>query len=221
MDSIDTVYEYFPNLSSKQKLQLSKLFELYTDWNEKINVISRQDMDNFHIRHVLHSLAIAKQYQFPINSHIIDIGAGGGFPSIPLAIFFPTCKFTIVDSVQKKMKVADAVISELKLENCSTSTLRAEQIIGTYDIILGRAVTKFTDFVNLTKHLLKPQKELNKGGIYYLKGGDTSEDLAKYPLLAITELKDLFNEDFFKEEKKLLYLDSATLARPSNPRKSS
>lgn len=220
MDSVDAVLKYFPELSSKQKYQLSQLGDLYKEWNEKINVISRNDIENLYVRHVLHSLSIAKKYQFPINSHIIDVGCGGGFPSIPLAIVFPTCKFTLVDSIQKKLKVVDAVISELKLENATTQTFRVEQLIGTYDIILGRAVTAFPDFLELTKHLLKPQKDPNKGGIYYLKGGDTTEDLAKYPLLDITELQTLFEEDFFKEEKKLLYLDSATLARPSSPRKS-
>lgn len=199
--------KYFPNLSPVQKKQFDQLEELYVFWNEQINVISRKDTENFYERHVLHSLGIAKVMTFKSGSEILDIGTGGGFPGIPLAILFPNCKFTLVDSIGKKIKVVNEVAAALGLDNVIGIHERAEKIPGKFDFIVSRAVTAMPDFLRWTK---KKFKEKNNNtlpnGILYLKGGDLSEELKPVrQKVKIYNLSDFFNEEFF-ETKKVVYV---------------
>ena len=202
---MDAVRRYFPELSSIQHEMLDQLAHLYSDWNSKINVISRKDMDFFRERHVLHSLAIFKIIQFPEGSTILDIGTGGGFPGIPLAIVNPTCSFVLLDSIGKKLKVIDSVSKSLGLSNVETIHSRIEKHHGTYNYIISRAVTNLPNFMRLIQHLSgKQNKDLSS--IYYLKGGDFDEELnrIKYDY-QIYELKEIFKEEFF-ETKKVIKL---------------
>jgi 16S rRNA (guanine527-N7)-methyltransferase len=203
---MELILKYFPNLTDIQKEQFSKLFDLYSDWNSKINVVSRKDIDELYIRHVLHSLGIAKVIQFKDGAKIMDVGTGGGFPGIPLAILYPECKFHLVDSINKKLKVVDAVAENLELTNVKTSHKRAEDINETFDFIVSRAVTAMPSFVGWVKN--KVNKKSNhslKNGILYLKGGDLAEELQNYPKATLFNLKDYFDEDFF-ETKKVVHL---------------
>lgn len=200
------ISKYFAELTNKQKEQFLKLQSLYTHWNSQINVISRKDIDELYTRHVLHSLGIAKVQRFLPNSHILDIGTGGGFPGIPLAILFPETSFLLVDSVGKKIKVVNEVANELQLKNVQTAHIRAEKINQKFDFIVSRAVTNMNDFVKWTHHKFKEDNRHQfKNGILYLKGGDLSEELKKFPKAHTYKLSDFFEEDFF-ETKKVVYL---------------
>ena len=197
---------YFPNLTQLQISQFSQLQELYKDWNLKINVVSRKDIDELYLRHVLHSLGIAKVVQFKPNTKVLDVGTGGGFPGIPLAILFPETQFHLVDSIGKKIKVVNDVTEGLGLQNIKTTHGRVEEIKGTYDFIVSRAVAQMETFVFWTKGKInKKQQHPIKNGILYLKGGDLSDELNKYTSATIYDLTDYFKEDFF-ETKKVVHL---------------
>lgn len=203
---MDIIHKYFKNLSETQIAQFSKLQELYKDWNLKINVVSRKDIDELYLRHVLHSLGIAKVMQFKPGSKVMDVGTGGGFPGIPLAILFPETQFHLVDSIGKKIKVVNEVKEGLGLENVKTSNCRVEEINDTYDFIVSRAVAQMETFVGWTKgKIAKKQNHDLKNGILYLKGGDLSEELKLYTSTTIYDLPDYFEEDFF-ETKKVVHL---------------
>ncbi len=203
---MELIQKYFSNLSDTQKEQFSKLFDLYSDWNAKINVVSRKDIDELYLRHVLHSLGIAKVLQFKDGTNIMDVGTGGGFPGIPLAILYPECHFHLVDSVNKKLKVINAVAEGLGLTNIKTSHKRAEDIDERFDFIVSRAVTAMPSFVGWVKNKVnKKSKNELKNGILYLKGGDLTEELKDFPKATIYNLTDFFEEDFF-ETKKLVHL---------------
>jgi len=186
--------------------QFSKLQELYKDWNLKINVVSRKDIDELYLRHVLHSLAIAKVVQFKPGSKVLDVGTGGGFPGIPLAILFPETQFHLVDSIGKKIKVVNEVAEGLGLTNVKTTNGRVEEVKDTYDFIVSRAVAHMETFVRWTRgRIAKKQNHDLKNGILYLKGGDLSEELKLYTSATIYDLTDYFEEDFY-ETKKIVHL---------------
>ena len=200
------IQKYFPNLSENQLKQFEALQGLYNDWNSQINVISRKDIEGLYLRHVLHSLSIAKLIQFKDGSKLLDIGTGGGFPGIPLAILFPEVKFHLVDSINKKLKVVNGVAKSLGLENVYTTHARAEAIKGQYDFIISRAVTTMPDFVSWIKHrVAKKSIHPIKNGILYLKGGDLTEELKLYTKASLYDLSDYFEEEFF-ETKKIVHL---------------
>jgi 16S rRNA (guanine527-N7)-methyltransferase len=203
---MDRILNYFPHLSSTQKEQFSELGPLYAEWNERINVISRKDIEALYLRHVLHSLGIAKVQVFLPGSRVLDIGTGGGFPGIPLAIMFPETKFVLVDSIGKKIKVVGEIARELRLENVEAVHGRAEKQQGQFDFIVSRAVTNMSDFVKWTRNkFLKENRHPLPNGILYLKGGDLSEELKPFQKARIYSLSDYFEEDFF-ETKKVVYL---------------
>lgn len=187
--------------------QFGQLKELYAHWNEQINVISRKDMDNFYERHVLHSLGIAKVIQFANGTKVLDVGTGGGFPGIPLAIMFPEAQFHLVDSIGKKIKVVSEVATALGLKNVTAQHERAEKVEGKYDFVVSRAVTEFPVFYNWVRgRFLKEQKNNLSNGILYLKGGDLKEEFGKfYDKCDFCDLKNYFTEEFF-ETKKVVYL---------------
>lgn len=186
--------------------QFSALQDLYKDWNLKINVVSRKDIDELYLRHVLHSLAIAKVQPFLPEAKILDVGTGGGFPGIPLAILFPEANFHLVDSIGKKIKVVDEVVEGLNLKNVKTTNSRVEEIKETYDFIVSRAVAAMPTFVHWVKgKIAKTSRHELKNGILYLKGGDLSEELQDYQNVKIYPLEDFFEEEFF-ETKKVVYL---------------
>jgi 16S rRNA (guanine527-N7)-methyltransferase len=203
----DLILSYFPELSSKQIEQFSKLQELYVHWNEQINVISRKDTDNFYERHVLHSLGIAKVIQFKKDTKIMDVGTGGGFPGIPLAILFPDCDFLLVDSIGKKIKVVNEVAHELGLKNVRGLHERAEKVDGTFDFVVSRAVTQMPEFITwVKKKVSKTSKNSIPNGILYLKGGDLSEEMKTVKQWNKEyKLKDFFEGEFF-ETKKVVYV---------------
>ena len=200
------IQSYFPDLTDTQVSQFAQLEELYKDWNSKINVISRKDIDELYLRHVLHSLGIAKVVSFEPKSKIMDVGTGGGFPGIPLAILFPESQFHLVDSIGKKLKVVNGVADSLGLKNVKISHGRAEDIKGEFDFIVSRAVTAMPTFVGWVKgKISKKQNHQLKNGILYLKGGDLSEELKVFRTTTIYELSNYFSEDFF-ETKKVVHL---------------
>jgi 16S rRNA (guanine527-N7)-methyltransferase len=207
MNSIQVIQKYFPDLSPIQIENFSRLEELYTTWNNQINVISRKDTENFYERHVLHSLGIAKIIQFKDGSEILDIGTGGGFPGIPLAILFPECKFTLVDSIGKKIKVVNEIANELGLKNVIGIHERAENIKQKFDFIVSRAVTAMPVFLSWIDNKFKKENKNNlPNGVLYLKGGDLIEEMTpvkKY--YKFHDLNKIFKEDFF-ETKKVVYL---------------
>lgn len=203
---MDLILKYFPELSEKQISLFEKLEALYQDWNQKINVVSRNDIDELYLRHVLHSLAIAKIQPFMEGSKILDVGTGGGFPGIPLAIMFPQVNFHLVDSIGKKIKVVDEVVAGLELTNVHTTHERVENIKGKYDFITSRAVAQMETFVHWTKDkVAKKNRHDRKNGILYLKGGDLTEELMLYPKATVYPLSDIFSESFF-ETKHLVHL---------------
>jgi len=203
----DIIYHYFPDLNPVQKDQFSKLYSLYEEWNSKINVISRKDIENLYINHVLHSLGIAKVTSFKPGTKILDVGTGGGFPGIPLAILFPETNFHLVDSIGKKITVVQNVADGLGLKNVRAEQIRAEQIKDEYDFIVSRAGTRFKEFYSWVNRKVKKQSAHDLyNGILYLKGGDLTEELAelKRPH-QIFDLTDYFKEEFF-ETKKVVYV---------------
>ncbi|CAI8367292.1 16S rRNA (guanine(527)-N(7))-methyltransferase RsmG [Flavobacteriaceae bacterium] len=203
---MDIILKYFPEISDVQKQQFEALQGLYEDWNSKINVISRKDIQSLYLKHVLHSLSIAKVIEFLPNAKILDVGTGGGFPGIPLAILFPKTKFHLVDSIQKKIKVVAAVAHALKLENITSEHLRAEAVQGQFDFVVSRAVTTMPSFVKwVNKKVRKEQLHELSNGILYLKGGDLTEELSSFKKTSIYDLNDFFEEDFF-ETKKVVHL---------------
>jgi 16S rRNA (guanine527-N7)-methyltransferase len=203
---MDTIKKYFPNLSTSQYARLENLKSLYLEWNAQINVISRKDIDELYVKHVLHSLGIAKVQAFNSKAKILDIGTGGGFPGIPLAILYPEVDFYLVDSIGKKIKVVNEVANTLNLTNVKAAHLRAEKVKGKFDFIVSRAVTNMNDFVKWTYNKVeKKQNHPLKNGILYLKGGDLSEELKKFPKATIYNLSEYFSEDFF-ETKKVVHI---------------
>ncbi|MFO7720556.1 MAG: 16S rRNA (guanine(527)-N(7))-methyltransferase RsmG [Gillisia sp.] len=203
---MELITKYFPQLTEIQLEQFSKLQELYKDWNLKINVVSRKDIDELYLHHVLHSLGIAKVVEFKPGAKILDVGTGGGFPGIPLAILFPETNFHLVDSIGKKIKVVDEVVEGLQLTNVKTTNARVEEIKGNYDFIVSRAVAAMPTFVHWVKgKIAKKSNHELKNGILYLKGGDLTEELEQYKSAVIYPLKDYFEEEFF-ELKKVVYL---------------
>ena len=200
------IFEHFPGLSDIQKKQFVQLAELYEDWNQKINVVSRKDIDELYLRHVLHSLGIAKVQEFLPNASVLDVGTGGGFPGIPLAILFPETKFTLVDSIGKKIKVVEEVVAGLGLENVTAVNSRAEELNQQFDFIVSRAVAAMPTFVHWVKGKIKKEAlHERRNGILYLKGGDLTEELQKYTSASIYYLTDYFDESFF-ETKKVVHL---------------
>jgi 16S rRNA (guanine527-N7)-methyltransferase len=203
---MEEILKYFPNLSEEQITQFQKLEALYQDWNAKINVISRKDIEELYTKHVLHSLAIAKIQPFEPGTYVLDIGTGGGFPGIPLAILFPETRFYLIDVIAKKIKVVQAVAEGLGLKNVKAEQLRANLVKGDFDFIVSRAVTNMPDFVSWIKDKIKKQnKHQLSNGILYLKGGDLTEELASFPKATEYNIADFFAPDFF-ETKKVVHL---------------
>lgn len=204
---MELIHNYFPDLTEKQYNQFESLQGLYEDWNSKINVISRKDLDHLYERHILHSLAIAKIIQFKPKTNILDVGTGGGFPGIPLAIMFPESNFHLVDSIGKKIKVVQEISNSIQLHNLSAEQIRAEKVSSKFDFIVSRAVTAFPAFYNWVRTKINPiSKNELKNGILYLKGGDLSEELKKFePRITSFYIPEFFTESFF-ETKKVIYL---------------
>jgi len=207
VQNVDLIFSYFPELTPFQKEQFARLLPLYQEWNAKINVISRKDIDNLYLNHVLHSLGIAKMTSFNPGSQILDVGTGGGFPGIPLAILFPEVRFHLVDSIGKKITVVKNVAEGVGLKNVHAEQVRAEQVKGEYDFIVSRAVTRLKEFYGwVHRKVKKDSRHSLYNGILYLKGGDLDEELAelKKPH-QIFELSSVFKEEFF-ETKKVVYV---------------
>ena len=203
---MNEILQYFPDLTEIQIAQFQKLEELYQDWNAKINVISRKDIDELYTKHVLHSLAIAKIQKFEAGTYVLDVGTGGGFPGIPLAILFPETRFYLIDIILKKINVVNAVVEGLGLKNVKAEQMRAENVKGDFDFIVSRAVTNMPDFVSWIKDKIKKtNKHELQNGILYLKGGDLTEELASFPKATQYNIADFFENEFF-ETKKVVHL---------------
>lgn len=206
INDMDEILKYFPNLTPEQIAQFEKLEEVYTDWNAKINVISRKDIQELYTKHVLHSLGIAKVMEFLPGASIMDVGTGGGFPGIPLAILYPETNFYLIDIIAKKIKVVNEVIKALKLKNIVAEQKRAENVEEKFDFIVSRAVTNMPDFVSWIRHKTKKEnKHEFENGILYLKGGDLTEELQDFPKAVQFDLSNIFDNEFF-ETKKVVYL---------------
>ncbi|WP_430966033.1 16S rRNA (guanine(527)-N(7))-methyltransferase RsmG [Spongiimicrobium sp. 2-473A-2-J] len=202
----DIVFKYFPKLTQVQKQQFILLEKFYQDWNQKINVVSRKDIDELYLRHVLHSLGIAKVQEFLPTTSVLDVGTGGGFPGIPLAILFPDTQFVLVDAIGKKIKVVEEVVQGLDLTNVQAVHSRVEDLEMRFDFIVSRAVAAMPTFVRWVKGRIKKESlHTRKNGILYLKGGDLSEELKDYRTAQSFDLADYFSETFF-ETKKVVYL---------------
>ena len=207
MQDSTIIFNYFPSLSDKQKEQISQLGVLYKDWNDKINVVSRKDIENIYTNHVLHSLGIAKVMSFNPGAEVLDVGTGGGFPGIPLAILFPETQFHLVDSIGKKITVVNEVSNALGLKNVRAEQIRAEQIKGKYDFVVSRAVTRMKEFYGWVTNKIKDDSTHTlDNGILYLKGGDLDEEMneLKCPY-SVYNLSDYFKEEFF-ETKRVVYV---------------
>lgn len=203
--SLNLILKYFPEISEKQKEQFQKLEELYTEWNAKINVISRKDMESLYEKHILHSLGIAKIMSFSDGTKVLDVGTGGGFPGIPLAILFPNVQFTLIDSIGKKITVVNAVAEGLELQNVTAIHGRAEKLKEKFHFVVSRAVTQMPEFLKWLKGKFeKEQFNPKHNGVLYLKGGDLAEELAGLRC-EIFQLKQHFEEEFF-DTKKVVYL---------------
>ena len=203
--SVALILKYFPEITDEQKQQFEKLEQLYTEWNEKINVISRKDMDGLYEKHILHSLGIAKVMPFADGTKVLDIGTGGGFPGIPLAILFPEGSFTLIDSIGKKIKVVEAVSEGLGLKNVTAVHGRAEKLKEKFHFVVSRAVTQMPEFLRWLKGKFEKEQFNEKhNGVLYLKGGDLAEELAGLRC-EIFQLKNYFEEEFF-DTKKVVYL---------------
>lgn len=204
---MDIILKYFPDLTETQKEQFAALYDLYTDWNSKINVISRKDITNLYEHHVLHSLGIAKFIQFKPGTRIMDLGTGGGFPGIPLAILFPDSTFHLVDSIGKKVRVATEIANAIGLKNVTTRHCRAEEEKQMFDFVVSRAVMPLTDLLKIIrKNISKEQHNAFSNGLVCLKGGELEKEVfpVKHQTM-VTELKDFFSEEFF-ETKKVVYV---------------
>jgi len=204
---MELILKYFPDLTETQIEKFTRLEELYKDWNSKVNVISRQDIDTLYERHVLHSLGIAKVMQFKSGTSVLDVGTGGGFPGIPLAIMFPDTQFHLVDSIGKKIRVVQEIAGALDLKNVKAEQIRAEKLEDTYEFVVSRAVTRITPFVGwVRKNISRNSFHSLRNGILYLKGGDLAEELAELNMKTRTyDLSDYFTEEFF-ETKKVVYV---------------
>lgn len=203
--SVSLILKYFPEITNEQKQQFEKLEQLYTEWNEKINVISRKDMDGLYEKHILHSLGIAKVMPFADGTKVLDVGTGGGFPGIPLAILFPEVSFTLIDSIGKKIKVVEAVSEGLGLKNVTAVHGRAEKLKEKFHFVVSRAVTQMPEFLRWLKGKFEKEQFNEKhNGVLYLKGGDLAEELAGLRC-EIFQLKNYFEEEFF-DTKKVVYL---------------
>lgn len=199
---MDLILKYFPNLSDLQHTQFAKLKELYEDWNSKINVISRKDMDNFYEHHVLHSLAIAHEIKFRDGSRILDLGTGGGFPGIPLAIMFPECQFKMIDRTGKKIRVVNEVAQAIGLKNVVAEQLSGEEEKAQYDFVVSRAVMPLPDLMKIVKkNVGKEQRNSLPNGVICLKGGNVEGEMRPFKKIAeATEITNWFDEDWFKEK---------------------
>ena len=204
---MDIITKYFPDLSSQQLDQFGRLQALYTEWNSKINVISRKDIEQLYERHVLHSLSIAKIIRFNPGTSVLDVGTGGGFPGIPLAIMFPETSFMLIDSIGKKIKVVTEVASALGLQNVNAQHIRVEDVKQKFDFVVSRAVTAFPRFVAMARTRVSTQNNNSlPNGILYLKGGDFEEETSQFEKqIKIYELQSFFQEEFF-ETKKLIHM---------------
>ncbi|MDR0420399.1 MAG: 16S rRNA (guanine(527)-N(7))-methyltransferase RsmG [Prevotellaceae bacterium] len=207
---MNEILKYFPKLNQKQISQLSQLGDLYEFWNAQINVVSRKDMENIYNHHVLHSLAIAKIISFAADTKILDVGTGGGFPGIPLAIMFPDAQFTLVDSINKKIKVVNAIVESLDLKNVCTMRVRAEELKQKFDFVASRAVTDLPTFVSWVWNRIIPNgNNALPNGIIYLKGGDLHSELKATKIskrqISVYEIKDFFEDEFF-ETKQIIHI---------------
>lgn len=204
---MDIILKYFPNISEKQKEQFAALYDLYVDWNSKINVISRKDIENLYTHHVLHSLAIAKLIHFTDGTQIMDVGTGGGFPGVPLAILFPECNFLLVDSIGKKIRVATEVSNAIGLENIQFRHCRAEEVKEKFDFVVSRAVMPLPDLVKIIrKNISKEQHNALPNGLICLKGGNLDNELQPFKKTAeADDLSMYFEEEYFKT-KKIVYV---------------
>ena len=203
----DIILKYFPDLTEEQQRQFEALDELYRDWNAKINVISRKDIDSLYLHHVLHSLAIAKVVHFRPGTEILDFGTGGGFPGIPLAILFPDCRFKLIDGTGKKIRVAQEVSQAIGLRNCQPEHLRGEDEKGRYDFVVSRAVMPLPDLVKIVrKNISKTQRNALPNGVICLKGGDLQAETRPFHnIVELTDISQFFHEEWFKE-KHVIYL---------------
>lgn len=204
---MDIILKYFPNINEEQRSQFAALYDLYADWNGKINVISRKDIENLYTHHVLHSLAIAKLIQFTDNTKIMDVGTGGGFPGIPLAILFPSCEFLLIDSIGKKIKVATEVATAIGLKNVQFRHARAEEEKGKFDFVVSRAVMALPDLVKIIrKNISKEQHNALPNGLICLKGGNLEGEMSSFKKSAeADDLSMFFEEEYFKT-KKIVYV---------------
>ena len=204
---MELIQKYFPEITEKQREQYARLYDLYADWNTKINVISRKDIDNLYKHHVLHSLAIAKALRFRTGSSVLDFGTGGGFPGIPLAIMFPEVKFKLIDGTGKKIKVVQEVASAIGLENCEACHMRGEEEKGKYDFVVSRAVMRLPDLVKMIKkNIGRTQRNSMPNGLICLKGGDVSGEVQSFRhIVEVTDLSSMFEEEWFKK-KFLVYV---------------
>ncbi|HBS87643.1 MAG: 16S rRNA (guanine(527)-N(7))-methyltransferase [Bacteroidetes bacterium GWF2_38_335] len=203
---MELIHKYFPELTDEMIVRFGQLEGIYRTWNEKINLISRKDIDSLYEKHVLHSLAIAKLVQFKANTKVLDVGTGGGFPGIPLAIMFPETQFHLVDSIGKKITVVNEVIKETGLKNVKAEACRAENLKEKYDFIVSRAVTSFPEFFAFVKGKVSlSHRNSIRNGILYLKGGDFSEELKEFKKARVHSIKNYFEEEFF-ETKSIIHL---------------
>lgn len=204
---MEKILKYFPDITESQRGQYAALYDLYTEWNAKINVISRKDIENLYEHHVLHSLAIAKALRFRAGTSVLDLGTGGGFPGIPLAIMFPDVKFKLIDGTGKKIRVVQEVASAIGLKNCEACQLRGEEEKGKYDFVVSRAVMSMPDLVRLVKkNIGRTQRNSMANGLLCLKGGDVSGEIQQFRHIAeVTDISTLFNEEWFKN-KYLVYV---------------
>ena len=204
---MEQILKYFPDISERQRRQFQMLDGLYHDWNAKINVISRKDIDNLYEHHVLHSLSIAKATRFKAGTKILDFGTGGGFPGIPLAIMFPECQFKLIDGTGKKIKVATEVANAIGLDNCQPVQLRGEEEKGKFDFVVSRAVMPLPDLVKIvTKNIVKRGNNVLPNGIICLKGGDLQAETAPFRnIVEVTKISNWFDEQWFKD-KNVIYL---------------
>lgn len=204
---MELILKYFPDITKTQREQYAMLYDLYADWNSKINVISRKDIEKLYEHHVLHSLSIAKALHFRGGTKVLDLGTGGGFPGIPLAIMFPDARFKLIDGIGKKIHVVQEIAKAIGLKNCEASQLRGEEERGKYDFVVSRAVMTFPELIRMVKkNIGRTQRNSIPNGLLCLKGGDVSDEISPFCHIAeVTEISDLFEEEWFKQ-KNLIYV---------------